>query len=136
MNENNLNRFIKAQEKIYATVISELNSGYKRTHWIWYIFPQIQGLGRSETARYYAIKDKEEALDYLNHPVLGNRLIECTSIVANQQVVFPYPDDMKLKSSMTLFSHVSDNNVFDSVLAKYYKGKKDTLTIDILKSEG
>ena len=109
----NLDRFIEAQNKVYDTVISELNSGYKRTHWIWYIFPQIQGLGRSQTARFYAIEDKQEAIDYLNHPVLGERLIECTSIVASQHVVFPYPDDMKLKSSMTLFSLISENEMFN-----------------------
>jgi uncharacterized protein (DUF1810 family) len=132
MNESNLDRFIEAQEKVYSTVVSELNSGYKRTHWIWYIFPQIQGLGRSETARYYAIKNKEEALAYLDHPVLGKRLIECAAIVANQQVVFPYPDDMKLKSSMTLFGNISDNHIFDDVLTKYYDGKKDKQTIKLL----
>lgn len=132
--ETSLERFVDAQEKVYADVISELNSGYKQTHWIWYIFPQIQGLGRSETAKYYAIKDKAEALAYLNHPVLGQRLIECTSIVAKQQVIFPYPDDMKLKSSMTLFSVVSDNNLFDEVLVRYYDGEQDRRTIELLKN--
>jgi len=132
MTINNLERFVEAQDKVYATVILELNSGYKRTHWIWYIFPQIQGLGRSETARYYAIKDKEEALAYLNHPVLGDRLIECTSIVANHTVVFPHPDDMKLKSSMTLFSLLSKNDIFNSVLTSYYDGDKDMKTVNLL----
>jgi len=132
--ETSLERFVDAQEKVYADVISELNSGYKQTHWIWYIFPQIQGLGRSEIAKYYAIKDKAEALAYLNHPVLGQRLIECTSIVAKQQVIFLYPDDMKLKSSMTLFSFVSNNNLFDQVLVRYYGGEKDRRTIELLKN--
>ena len=132
--ETSLERFVDAQEKVYADVISELNSGYKQTHWIWYIFPQIQGLGRSETAKYYAIKDKAEALAYLNHPVLGQRLIECTSIVAKQQVIFLYPDDMKLKSSMTLFSFVSNNNLFDEVLVRYYDGEQDRRTIELLKN--
>ncbi len=132
----NLERFTEAQAKVYETVIAELNSGYKRTHWIWYIFPQIQGLGRSETAQYYAIKDRAEALAYLNHPVLGTRLIECTSIVAKHRVVFPYPDDLKLKSSMTLFSMISGNRVFDDVLVRYYDGEKDRHTIKVLESEG
>jgi len=132
MTKTNLERFVEAQEKVYSTVISELNSGYKKTHWIWYIFPQIQGLGRSETARYYAIKDKEEALTYLNHPILGDHLIECTSIVANHKVVFPYPDDMKLKSSMTLFSLISDNTIFGNVLTQYYSGEKDMKTVNLL----
>lgn len=135
MTKTYLERFVEAQDKVYAMVISELNSGYKRTHWIWYIFPQIHGLGRSETARYYAIKDKEEALAYLNHPVLGDRLIECTSIVANHKVVFPYPDNMKLKSSMTLFSLLSKNDIFNSVLAGYYDGEKDMNTVNLLKLE-
>jgi uncharacterized protein (DUF1810 family) len=129
-----MERFIKAQDKVYDTIISELESGHKRTHWIWFIFPQIQGLGRSETAKFYAIRDKEEAEEYLNHPILGKRLIECSTIVANASayVDFPYPDDLKLKSSMTLFSLVSENEIFKSVLDKYFSGELDPLTVDLL----
>ncbi len=127
-----MERFIKAQDKVYATVISELKSGHKRTHWIWFIFPQISGLGRSETAKFYSIKDREEAKEYLAHPILGKRLIECATIVANTHVKFPYPDDRKLKSSMTLFSLVSENEIFNLVLDKYFNGELDNNTIDII----
>ena len=130
-----MDRFIEAQNKVYDTVISELKSGQKKTHWIWYIFPQIQGLGCSETALLYAIKDRIEAEDYLAHPILGKRLIECATIVANTHVTFPYPDDLKLKSSMTLFSLVSNNKIFDSVLDKYFEGSLDNSTIDIINKQ-
>lgn len=134
MEKYNLQRFIDAQSRVYDTVLSELNAGYKRTHWIWYIFPQIQGLGRSSTAQYYAILDINEAKAFLNHSILRKRLIECTSIVAQQQVVFPYPDDMKLKSSMTLFSQVSDNTLFISVLEQYFGGEPDQRTLGIINN--
>ena len=132
MTTYNLKRFIDAQEKVYNSVLSELKSGHKHTHWIWYIFPQIQGLGKSETAIYYSIKDNIEASKYIEHPLLGKRLNECTSIIANHHVVFPYPDDLKLKSSMTLFSEISDNEVFKNILDKYYNGEKDNKTIMLL----
>jgi uncharacterized protein (DUF1810 family) len=133
MSDFNLQRFIDAQDKVYDLVITELQSGHKRTHWIWYIFPQIQGLGRSETAIYYAIENRAEAKEYLKHPILGKRLIECTSIVANQKVIFPYPDDIKLKSSMTLFNQISSNEIFSQVLQKYYDGERDRKTLALLK---
>lgn len=130
-----LERFITAQDKIYATVISELNSGHKCTHWMWYVFPQFQGLGKSDTTQFYAIKDKNEALSYLNHPVLGQRLIECTSIINKNHVVFPYPDDLKLKSSMTLFHFISGKKLFEDVLYEYFNDKKDERTIEMLMSQ-
>src|SRR5512134_731959 len=117
-----LNRFISAQEGIYDRVLAELRGGQKRTHWMWYIFPQIDGLGHSPTTRHYAIKSLEEARRYLSHPVLGARLVECAeSVLAVQgrsaSDIFGYPDDMKLQSSMTLFARVAGpRSVFERVL--------------------
>jgi uncharacterized protein (DUF1810 family) len=135
-----LNRFLSAQEGVYDRVIAELRAGRKRTHWMWYIFPQIDGLGRSPTARQYAIKSLEEARRYLAHPLLGARLVECAETVLAVQGlsasdIFGYPDDMKLCSSMTLFALVSEpRSVFERVLDKYYRGKRDTGTLQIVGS--
>jgi len=123
-----LNRFINAQNKLYADVVSELSQGRKKTHWMWFIFPQIDGLAHSETAKKYAIKSVLEAQAYLSHPVLGKRLIECTRLVlelndktANE--IFGTPDDLKFNSSMTLFNQVAkDNDLFKKVIDKYYNG--------------
>jgi uncharacterized protein (DUF1810 family) len=106
--ETNLQRFIEAQEADYETALTEIRQGKKRSHWIWYIFPQVQGLGFSDTSRYYAIKDISEAAAYLQHPVLGSRLITiCNALLRlesnNANQVFGSPDDLKLRSSMTLF---------------------------------
>jgi len=134
-----LSRFTRAQERIYDTVLAELRSGRKRTHWIWFIFPQIDGLGHSPTSKYYAIKSIEEARQYLNHPILGARLLECTEAVLavegrSVSEIFGYPDDMKLKSSMTLFASVAENphSVFISVLEKYFQGEQDDRTLQLL----
>jgi uncharacterized protein (DUF1810 family) len=133
-----LNRFISAQAEIYERVLSELRSGRKRSHWMWYIFPQIEGLGQSSTTRYYSIKSIEEARAYLDHPVLGPRLVQCAEAVLaieGRMVsdIFGYPDDMKLKSSMTLFSSVAGpDSVFLSVLDKYFQGERDIRTIQLL----
>ncbi len=134
----NLNRFLKAQEPVYSRVLQELKSGCKRSHWMWYIFPQIDGLGYSSTARFYAISSFNEAVDYLKHPVLGARLKECTELVnaveelAIRQIL-GYPDDMKFRSCMTLFALVTeDNHLFLDALHKYYKGIPDRTTLDIL----
>jgi uncharacterized protein (DUF1810 family) len=107
-----LNRFLSAQEGVYDRALAELKSGQKRTHWMWYIFPQIDGLGRSPTARYYSIKNIEEARQYLNHPVLGKRLLECTEALLaakgrSLSEIFGYPDDLKFRSSMTLFEKIA-----------------------------
>lgn len=137
--KHNLNRFIKAQETVYDTVISELKSGQKRSHWMWFIFPQIDGLGRSETARYYAIQNLQEARDYLHHVVLGARLKECTQTVLNIEgrtatQIFSYPDNMKFQSSMTLFAYVSHHgSVFEKALNKYCQGEQDSKTLEIIK---
>ena len=136
----NLNRFLEAQESTYQTALSEITNGKKRSHWMWYIFPQVAGLGFSETSQYYGIKTIAEAKAYLNHPVLGKRLIEISEVLltingksANQ--VFGSPDDMKLKSSMTLFAAISDeDSVFNKVLEKYFDGKEDAKTLQLLKN--
>lgn len=134
-----LTRFTTAQEMVYARVLFELRNGQKRSHWMWFIFPQIDGLGNSSTTKLYAIKSIEEAEQYLNHPVLGKRLKECAETVLAIEgrtisEIFGYPDDMKLKSSLTLFDRVSNSDpVFSSILDKYYDGELDIRTIEILE---
>lgn len=136
--EQNLNRFLDAQESDYQVALSEIKKGRKRSHWMWYIFPQIAGLGFSETSKFYAIKDAAEAGAYLNHPILGKRLIEISEALlylegktANQ--IFGSPDDLKLKSSMTLFGALPDTHpVFQKVLDKYFGGTKDPKTLQLI----
>lgn len=133
-----LERFVKAQEGSYEIALNEIKHGRKRSHWMWYIFPQIKGLGYSSTAQYYAIQDKKEAENYLKHPVLSKRLMEISEELLrldsnNASEVFGYPDDMKLKSSMTLFSLVSEQEIFEKVLDKFFDGKIDGKTVEILK---
>jgi uncharacterized protein (DUF1810 family) len=135
-----LGRFTSAQERVYETVLAELRSGWKRSHWMWYIFPQIAGLGHSSTSKHYAIKSIEEAQAYLNHPILGARLVECAEAVLAVQgrsvsQIFGYPDDMKLKSSMTLFAAVAEDphSVFVRILEKYFHGEQDGMTLHQLK---
>ncbi|MEC5029353.1 MAG: DUF1810 domain-containing protein [Oscillatoria sp. PMC 1051.18] len=135
----NLNRFLKAQARVYDTVITELRNGRKRTHWMWYIFPQIDGLAQSATSKHYAIKSIQEAEAYLNHPLLGTRLLECTETVLAIEgrtisEIFGYPDDLKMKSSMTLFASItSPNSVFLRVLGKYFQGEKDLQTLQLFR---
>jgi len=138
-----LSRFTRAQQGIYDSVLAELRSGRKRTHWMWFIFPQIAGLGHSPTSQHYAIKSSEEARQYLKHPVLGARLLECAEAVLavegrSVSDIFGYPDDMKLMSSMTLFAAVEDNpdSVFIQVLEKFFQGKQDHRTLQLLESLG
>ena len=134
-----LNRFLIAQQGVYDRALAELKSGQKRTHWMWYIFPQIDGLGYSPTARHYSIKSKEEARQYLNHPVLGKRLMECTEAVlalkwGSVSDIFSYPDDLKFKSSMTLFEKIAGSgSVFSSALDRYCQGDRDTTTLKLLE---
>ena len=135
-----LERFISAQESDYAIALSEIKGGRKRSHWMWYIFPQIHGLGYSSMAQFYAIKDKEEAIAYLKHPILGKRLVEITEALLdlqenNASLIMGYPDDLKLKSSMTLFYVVSEMEVFKKVLNKYFFGKMDSKTLEMLDIE-
>jgi uncharacterized protein (DUF1810 family) len=130
-----LNRFISAQEGVYDRALIELRGGLKHSHWMWYIFLQIDGLGHSPTTRQYSIKSLDEARQYLAHPVLGARLMECVQAVlavqgSSASDIFGHPDDWKLQSSMTLFELVSGpNSVFERVLDKYYQGKRDKRTL-------
>ncbi|WP_292932821.1 DUF1810 domain-containing protein [Noviherbaspirillum sp.] len=130
-----LQRFVDAQRSTYETACAELRAGRKRSHWMWFIFPQIQGLGQSEMAHRYAISSIEEARAYLAHPVLGARLRECARIVAaiegrTVEEIFGYPDDMKFRSSMTLFARAGeDNAVFEACLRKYFGGEPDSVTL-------
>jgi uncharacterized protein (DUF1810 family) len=134
-----LGRFISAQKEIYESALAELRGGRKRTHWMWFIFPQIDGLAYSTTSKHYAIKSIEEARQYLNHPLLGARLLECAETVLAVEgrsisEIFGYPDDLKLKSSMTLFSYVAGpRSVFVRALDKYFRGEQDVKTLDILE---
>lgn len=133
-----LGRFLHAQNGVYARALAELEGGQKRTHWMWFIFPQIQGLGYSSTAHYYAIKSEEEARHYLNHPILGPRLRECAETLLaidgrSASAIFGFPDDIKLKSSMTLFAAVTPpGSPFVRVLEKYFAGEQDEKTIALL----
>ena len=134
----NLDRFITAQEGIFESVLTELANGKKCTHWMWFIFPQIDGLGFSSTTKYYAIKSLEEASQYLNHPILGTRLLQCARLVLavegkSAYEIFGSPDDLKLKSSMTLFAEAAGpDSDFAEVLEKYFNGQRDERTITLM----
>lgn len=133
-----LDRFLNAQQGDYAAALAEVRRGRKTSHWMWYIFPQIAGLGQSSTARYYSIRDLEEAREYYAHPVLGQRLREISGVLlelrgSDPVAVFGGIDSMKLKSSMTLFAVAApDDPLFQQVLDKYYGGEQDALTLRIL----
>jgi uncharacterized protein (DUF1810 family) len=135
-----LNRFVDAQHGIYDRALEEIRSGHKRSHWMWYVFPQITGLGSSPTSQFYAITSIDEARAYLQHPVLVARLIECAEAVLaingkSATEIFGYPDDMKLRSSMTLFAQASPpSSIYERVLGKYFAGEHDPETIRLLKS--
>ena len=142
VNENNLKRFLDAQQPSYAMALSEIQRGKKETHWMWFIFPQIQGLGLSETSKYYAIQNMREAGEFLQHPVLGTRLVKiCNELLKlesnNANKIFGSPDDLKLKSSMTLFSSLQGADpVFQFVLEKFFSGAKDSRTIELIGMHG
>ena len=135
---HNLQRFLHAQERDYQTALTEITDGQKMSHWMWYIFPQYEGLGFSSTSKHYAIKSSAEAEEYLDHPILGPRLRECVQILLSvngrsAHQIFGSPDDMKLKSSMTLFAHVSPGEqVFEEALARYFAGQRDRKTLDLV----
>ena len=134
----NLERFIEAQERDYESALEEMKNGKKETHWIWYIFPQLKGLGMSYYADYYGIEDLEEAKAYFENEYLRNHLLEITKAILsiptnNIKNVMDPPDDLKLKSSMTLFYEATKNEIFKQVLEKYYEGKLDEHTIKLLK---
>jgi uncharacterized protein (DUF1810 family) len=133
-----LQRFTAAQQPVYDTVKAELKHGHKQTHWIWYIFPQVDGLGRSSTAKLYAIKSREEAIAYLATPLLGGRLVECTKLVLavphkSALGIFGSPADMKFRSSMTLFDAVDGGTLYRQALDRFYGGESDPATLAILK---
>ncbi len=131
-----LERFVDAQNPVYDRVWAELQQGFKRSHWMWFIFPQIEGLGHSPLATKFAISSLEEAKAYLQHPILGSRLIHCTKLVCTTEgrtinEILGYPDDLKFRSSMTLFAHATpDNQVFEDALQKYFEGQYDPLSVD------
>ena len=134
----NLQRFVNAQNPVFEQVLSELRAGEKQTHWMWFIFPQLKGLGHSGMAIKFGISSRDEAIAYLGHSILGPRLRECTQLVNHVEgrsieAIFGYTDAMKFRSSMTLFAQVvSDNGVFVTALQKYFRDEPDRLTIDRL----
>ena len=139
--EYNLHRFLDAQERVYDTVLSELRAGRKSSHWIWFIFPQIAGLGHSAMAQQFAITSLDEAKAYLQHPVLGPRLRECTQLVLDvngrsAEEIFGHPDHLKFRSCMTLFlTAATGNKLFKDALLTYFDGKPDQLTLDLLAQQ-
>lgn len=139
MHQQNLSRFLIAQERDYATALAEIKNGRKRSHWMWYIFPQVAGLGLSDTSKFYALKDQAEAKAYLKHAVLDSRLTEISKTLlklddSDAMHIFGSPDDLKLKSSMTLFSVLPCTDlVFSCVLKKFFNGIPDWETLRLLK---
>jgi uncharacterized protein (DUF1810 family) len=136
-----LDRFLSAQALVHDQALAELRRGRKTSHWMWFIFPQIAGLGRSETARFYAIRDAAEARAYLAHPLLGPRLIEATRTVTaapgTAVAIFGEIDALKLRSSLTLFAAVADDPApFDAALTRFYGGERDGATLDLLERDG
>ena len=135
-----LERFVPAQEGSSARALQEIKNGRKTSHWMWYIFPQLSGLGHSQTARYYAIRDRAEAAAYMAHPVLGSRLLEISSELlklksSDAREIMGWPDDLKLKSSMTLFGLVSREPVFRQVLEQYFGGEEDQYTVQAISRQ-
>lgn len=136
----NLERFINAQQYDYPVALHELKAGYKESHWMWFIFPQYKGLGYSSIAKYYAIQSKEEAIAYVHHPILGKRLMEISQVLLDLNcddatAIFGSPDNLKLKSCMTLFYIVSKESIFQQVIDKFYHGQYDQRTIELLEME-
>jgi uncharacterized protein (DUF1810 family) len=133
-----LERFVGAQSPVYARVLDELRAGRKRSHWMWFVFPQLRGLGSSPTAVRFGIASADEARAYLSHELLGPRLRECARLVAavdgrSADEIFGWPDDMKLRSSMTLFAFVAEDNAdFVAVLEKFFEGQQDPATVSML----
>ena len=138
MDAYDLERFVRAQAPVYAQVYAELDAGRKESHWMWFIFPQLKGLGSSAMAARYGIASLAEARAYLAHPLLGERLRECTRLVnriegRSVQAIFGYPDDLKFRSSMTLFAHAAEREpVFDEALARHFAGEADPRTVRLL----
>ena len=140
MDEFNLERFLEAQIFTYEAAMNELSQGKKTGHWIWYIFPQIEGLGSTDMTKLFSIKSTQEAIAYLEHPLLGKRLVESCEILLSLDAtsiseVMGFPDDLKLRSSMTLFEYVSlPNSIFRKVLIRYFKNELDETSIKLIKA--
>ncbi|MBE9605229.1 DUF1810 domain-containing protein [Acetobacteraceae bacterium H6797] len=135
---SSLDRFVTAQAPVIATVLEELRAGRKRTHWMWFIFPQLRGLGISSTAQFYGLEGLGEAEDYAAHPVLGPRLLDCTRAVLDcgepsLHAIFGSPDDMKFRSCMTLFDIVTPGGPYDAALEKFCGGERDKRTLELLR---
>ncbi len=135
---HNLQRFVDAQNTVFEQVCAELRAGQKQSHWMWFIFPQLRGLGNSEVAVHFAITSRDEAQMYLKHPVLGSRIRECTRLVNLVEgrlisQIFGHPDDLKFRSSLTLFaSATTESKIFNDALQKYFSGEPDRLTLERL----
>ena len=134
-----LDRFVEAQASVYGTALAEIRRGAKRSHWMWFIFPQLAGLGRSATARHYGIRSAEEARRYLGHPVLGPRYFECVAALqdlqtSNPVAVFGETDAMKLRSSLTLFEAVAPQPILAAALNRWFRGERDEMTLRLLLS--
>jgi uncharacterized protein (DUF1810 family) len=133
-----LERFVQAQQAVYAAVCAELHAGAKRSHWMWFIFPQLKGLGSSPSAQHYGLASLAEARAYLDHPLLGARLRECTRRLLllegrSAAAIFGYPDELKLRSCLTLFERAApQEELFSEALGKYYGGKPDPRTLELL----
>lgn len=139
--QQGLERFVEAQKRDYKVALEEVKNGKKKTHWIWYVFPQMHGLGRSCYANLYGIKNKKEAEEYLKHKILGKRLREVTNALLEHEGksaddIFGYPDTMKVKSSMTLFDSISPNDIFAQVLEKFYDEERCMLTLNLINIRG
>ena len=138
MDNYNLTRFLDAQNQVYLKALSEIKNGQKESHWMWFIFPQLKSLGRSETSQFYGIHDIDEAAAYLAHPILGQHLVQIAIAFLEidgktAQEILGSPDDLKLRSSMTLFANVPDAPpVFEKVIEKYFNGFQDELTLQVL----
>jgi uncharacterized protein (DUF1810 family) len=133
-----LERFTDAQAGVYDTELAELRAGRKRSHWIWFVFPQLRGLGHSATAYRFGMTSLEEAAAYLGHPVLGPRLLECAGLLLAHRSraardILGYPDDLKVRSSMTLFARAGGGPVFTDVLDTFYGGEEDAATLELLR---
>ena len=138
---NNLDRFLEPHQADYATALEEVRNGRKVNHWMWYIFPQLRGLGQSTMAWYYGIEDLDEAEAYLNHPVLGEHLREITEAAlklpeTDPMRIFGWPDNLKFKSCMTLFQQVCQGDLFERALDKFFDGQADALTLELLEQKG
>lgn len=133
----NLDRFLQAQEHMYPIALKEIKAGEKQSHWMWYIFPQHKALGHSHLAKYYGLESIEEAKEYFNHPILRQRLVEINQALLELQdndptAIMGYPDDLKLRSSMTIFLEATHDEIFQQVLDKFFNGKEDELTLQYI----